>query len=356
MNKKYKLGACGNFHLDLTFLNGQVIRSRSVINELENRVGCSNICKISYHNWKKRPISLMFQFINLMIRSEKIIIFPDLGAIRVLLPLAIILKPITNTKVYYNVIGGWLPEYLATYEKRRKWFYRIDRLFVQTNSLKEALAFYHLDRVTVFPNFKYIKIFKHEELSDTSQKPYKLVFMSRITAKKGVTQLVHTIWEINCKERIFELDLYGSIEDSYIDEFTELMNQIPDYIQYCGQVNPNETSTVMKDYFLHVFPTLYKTEGYPGSALDALCAGTPTISAHWNSFDDVFDDGYDSISFELGNWGEFKEKLLWAANNPDQILKMRPNCLEKANLYRPERVIQIMLEIIGLKEEQNRGC
>jgi len=338
-------------------LNGQVIRSNSILTELEKALPVERVCRLSYHTWKKRPFHLLHNFVKLMRNSERIILFPDLRAIHVLIPLALILRKVFGTKVYYNVIGGWISEYVEGRPDRAKRLGKLDGIFVQTKVLQKVLNSVGVEAVTVFPNFKYTKVYSLAELPYTAEKPYRLVFMSRIVEKKGVTQMVQRICSINDRHDtpLFILDIYGSVQQEYKQEFNSLMKDAPEYIRYCGQVDPNKTSSVMVHYFLHVFPTLYKTEGFPGSVLDAFCGGCPTIAARWNSFDDVLTDGQDCISFELGNWDDFEEKLLWAAEHPEKIADMRETCLQHAELYSPDKVIQIMLKEFVIENSLVKG-
>ncbi len=105
---------------------------------------------------------------------------------------------------------------------------------------------------------------------------------------------------------------------------------------------------VMKDYFLHVFPTTFLTEGYPGSILDALAAGVPTLSARWISYEDVLEEGRTGLSYPLGDWEALQKRLEEILTNPDRIWNMREACIFAAAKYRPENVIRIMMEKLSL--------
>lgn len=346
--KKYKIGACGNFDLDQGFLNGQVIRSCSIMNEIENKLGQDSVCRISYTQWKKKPIQTLCSFIKLLWNSENVILFPDLRAIYALVPLGVLLKGMTNTKVYYNVIGGWLPDFLIEHKFICRCVKKLDGLFVQTRILAEQLKQVGIEQTTVFPNFKRIKVFSENELIDSYPEPLKLVFMSRVTDRKGICELVGIVNKLNQDHPRFCLDIYGSVEASFEAQFRELKKEFSPLIQYKGQVDPLETSETMHNYFLHVFPTTYRTEGYPGSVLDALSAGLPTLAARWLSFEDVLTEKVTGISFTLGDWGELEEKLMAIYDHPEIINGMRKNCLKEARKFAPETVIDIMLEKINV--------
>lgn len=346
--KKYIIGACGNFDLDPLFLNGQIIRTCSIMDQLEKEIGKERIRRLSYASWKKHPIKTILKYYSLFAHCENVILFPDLRAIFVLIPLACLFKKITKSKVYYNVIGGWLPEFLGEHVFIRRCTKSLDGLFVQTNQLAEQLRIIGITRTTVFPNFKDIKIYSIEEKPEAYTKPLSLVFMSRITGRKGVKELVSTINKINTEKIKYTLDIYGSVQDDFKEDFDQLKDSFGKAITYKGQVDPLKTSSVMKDYFLHIFPTTFKTEGYPGSVLDALAAGVPTLSARWLSYNDVLDEGKTGMSFTLGNWQEMEETLENIYDNPEKVWKMREDCISEAEKYRPEKIIKIIIDKLQL--------
>ncbi len=346
--KRYKVGACGNFDLDPNYLNGQIIRTCSIMDQLEKEIGAGSIRKVSYAAWKRHPFRILRGFISLFSQCENVLIFPDLRAIRGLVPMAALLRRLTKTKAYYNVIGGWLPEFLHTHRLIRRCTASLDGLFVQTQSLSEQLKAEGVNNTTVFPNFKDLKICSLAEKPDMYTRPLSLVYMSRISARKGILELVEAINRINGGGIRYTLDIYGSIQKGFEADFEVLKGQFGEAIRYRGQVDPLETSSVMKDYFLHVFPTTFPTEGYPGSVLDALSAGVPTLSARWLSYEDVLEEGKTGLSYTLGNWDELEKRLEEVCLNPDIVWNMREACILEAEKYRPETVIRIMLDKLNL--------
>jgi glycosyltransferase involved in cell wall biosynthesis len=202
-------------------------------------------------------------------------LFPDENAIKILIPIAVILKYIFKTKIYYNVIGGWLPDFLKKNKYMQSCLKKLDGIFVQTTTLKNELAGFNINKVYIFPNFKNIKIFKEDELLSNNDLPLRICFMSRITEQKGVEEMIRVIKHINRNKVKYILDIYGPVSDEYKQRFAELEKDFPSYIRFKGVVEPLKTSDMLKNYFLQLFPTKYRTEGFPGSILDSFCAGVP---------------------------------------------------------------------------------
>ena len=97
-----------------------------------------------------------------------------------------------------------------------------------------------------------------------------------------------------------------------------------------------ESVNILKNFFLLLFPTHFKTEGIPGTIIDAYFAGLPVLSSRWNSFDDVIIDRLTGFGFEMNNNDEFENILLYCLENPKIVHDMRNNCIEQSKFYSPD--------------------
>jgi glycosyltransferase involved in cell wall biosynthesis len=341
--KKYKLGTCGNYDIGSPSVNGQVVRTYTVTNELKRVINENNVSTVDYHTWRSEPVNILYKFVKMMRESERILVFPDSNAIKALLPLLAIGKNLFGCKTYYNVIGGWLPEYLHKHRMMRYFMRKLDGVFVQTGEIKDSLHGLGIKDVHIFPNFKRISILSEKDLVDVSRKPLELFFMSRINAKKGVSEMIKVIEEINAEKIRYTLDIYGPIADNYLEEFNELKKKFPASIRYCGIVDPFKTTEVICKYFMQLFPTKYFTEGFPGSILDSFCAGVPPLVARWKSYADVVTEGVTGISFAFNDFDDMKKTLIDIYNNPEMVTSMRSHCLAEAKKYRPDDIIKAMV-------------
>lgn len=122
---------------------------------------------------------------------------------------------------------------------------------------------------------------------------------------------------------------------------------MPDFIHYKGCVPAEDSTRILRQYFALLFPTKFPTEGIPGTIIDGYAAGTPVISAKWNSFADVVDDGKTGIGFEQLNINELMDLLNVVALNPDIINSLRANCLKKAEEFTPSYAKELILRLIG---------
>src|SRR5690606_29973646 len=89
------------------------------------------------------------------------------------------------------------------------------------------------------------------------------------------------------------------IDEKYIGRFEEIKKEFPSYIRYKGSVNYVDSVDVLKKYFALLFPTQFKTEGIPGTIIDAYAAGLPVIASEWDSAHEIIDQGSTGYIYEF---------------------------------------------------------
>lgn len=87
-----KIGVCGNFAYRKNISNGQIIKTRTVTQELIKQYGQDNVITVDTNSWKEQPLKLFVKCIYLAISSENIIIFPAHNGIKVFGPLFSVLS------------------------------------------------------------------------------------------------------------------------------------------------------------------------------------------------------------------------------------------------------------------------
>lgn len=353
--KKYLIGTCGHYGTEKTMANGQTIKTRNVTNELRKSLGDSSVKSISTHNVKKNPLQLFLSAVRLGAECENIIFFLDEKGVQVLIPFMLLLRPVLNVRLYYVVIGGWLPDKLG----RKKWLQnvikRLDGVFVETETLKSALnAIIGVDNVHIMPNFKNICILSESELIYHSEFPLRICYFSRIIEQKGIEDLIEAVKEINGEnpDLVYVLDIYGPVDPHFEERFDEILESLPMYIKYLGEVESSHSVEILKTYFLQVLPTRFRTEGIPGSIIDSYCAGVPVLASRWDSWKDVIDEGETGLTYEFGSYGDLLLKLKYLSRRLEIVNNMKINCIRKAEKFKPEDIIKILVEVV-LHGKQN---
>lgn len=344
-----KVGVCGHFGNGHDFFDGQTIKTKIITSQLQKKIGIENVLFLDTYGGKKKLFSHSFGMVKMLYKCENIIILPAQNGLLFFAPLLIILNPIFKRKLHYIVIGGWLPSYLKT----KKWLIyvlkKFNYIYVETNTMLEALDNIDIKNTVLLPNTKELKIVDLDSINNSYNEPYLLCTFSRITPQKGIEEIINAVIQINKKynRTVFELHNYGQIDMNYEKRFKQLIDKAPQFIKYKGIVEFDKSSDVLKKYFALVFPTLFYTEGIPGTIIDAYAAGLPVISSKWESFDDIILDGMTGIGYKFGSYVELVSSLDKICNNPELVNNMRLNCILKAKEYLPDNALMPLIRKIN---------
>jgi glycosyltransferase involved in cell wall biosynthesis len=154
---------------------------------------------------------------------------------------------------------------------------------------------------SIEPNLKRVK----------PQGTIKLVFLSRITAKKNLEDAIKSV---NKSKSNLQLDIYGPIEDStYWQMCQEHIKESPAnvVIKYKGALDVNAAKTVFRNYDAFIFETL--SENYGHVIVESLMCGCPVIlTKNTTPWDDVNNRG--GYVADIGEIEEFAQIIDNIAN------------------------------------------
>lgn len=338
-----KASVIGHFAYGLEYLDGQTIKTKIITNELCRKYGETEVLQFDTHGGVKTLLKAPVYVWRAMKNSENIIILPAHNGLRIfgrLLPFFKIL--FKKRKIHYIVIGGWLPQFLEKKRSLAKKLKKFDGIYVETSTMKNSLENQGFENVFVMPNCKKLSVINVNELKYSENEPYKLCTFSRVMKEKGIEDAVSAVKSVNehFGRPVYTLDIYGQVDGAQIEWFESLQKEFPSYIRYGGLVPFDKSVDVLKDYFALLFPTRFYTEGIPGTIIDAYAAGVPVISAKWESYADVIDEGKTGIGYEFNNFKAFEEILLSIENNPQMMLDMKYSVIKKACGYLPENALK----------------
>jgi glycosyltransferase involved in cell wall biosynthesis len=211
--------------------------------------------------------------------------------------------------------------------------------------MKKLIEQHAINNVVYFPNFKRLNIVDKEELNMQHQMPYKLCTFSRVLKEKGIEDAINAVNIIN--EKIgyitYTLDIYGQIDSAYKTEFYHIMKNVSNEIQYKGIVEFDKTVDVLKNYFALLFPSYYDGEGFPGTILDAFAAGLPVIATDWKYNSEIILNDSDGLIYSYNQKENLIDILYKISMEPNKLLDMKSNCIDKAKTLSPENVIKILV-------------
>lgn len=338
-----KIAIIGNFgDLSKNATDGQTIKTRIVTQELKTVFGEKNIKIYNTYGGANNLFKAPFVSLLALICASNVLIFPAHRGLRVYAPLLVLFSQfIPNRRLHYSVIGGWLPTFIQNKPILKHALRRFYGIYVETDTMKIAMEEQQYNNISIMPNFKDLHIVNKEELEREYAEPYKLCTFSRVMKEKGIEDAVKVVTSINKKlgRVVYTLDVYGKVDPTQTEWFYNLKQTFPEYIRYKGIIDFDKSVDTIKDHFALLFPTHFFTEGIPGTIIDAYAAGVPVVSAKWQSYADIIDDGQTGLCYEFDNIKEFEQILIDIAQNPTLITSLKRNCTKKAQEYLPKNAI-----------------
>lgn len=333
------IGAFGFEMLDKT-TGGQPVKTRQLYYTLADHYGKENISYIETYGWKSHPLKMIFSVFREAKKCEALIMLPAHHGVQVFSRLLVYCKKKFGVRIFYDVIGGWLPEITVEDNTLSSKLMKFDGIWVETSSMKNSLVKQGFSNVTVIPNFKKLVCIKPEQFPKEYAEPYKVCTFSRVMKEKGIEDAIKAVIEINNRigKNIFVLDIYGPVDKSYSNCFENAKMYFPNYINYCGICEPERSVDVLKNYSALLFPTYYDGEGFAGTLIDALFAGVPVIASDWKYNSEIIHDKYTGLIHRVNDIDDIIDKLMYIYREQDKWNRMRLNCIESAQIYSYENV------------------
>lgn len=349
MIKRYRVTILGHYGDNTNAADGQTVKTRVIKKALVALYGQNNVQICDTHQWRAKPVYMLIRCVKSARNTKSVVMLPAQKGLYIFVPLMSLLKKLYKIDVHYSVIGGWLPEVVSKHKYLRYFLRTFDTIQVETSEMKRSMNSLNLDNVHVVPNFKSLNPIKHQHLAKIKHaEPLKLCTFSRVTPNKGIEDIIRVVISINDElaSNIFNLDIYGEVDENYKSYFSKLLKLNADVISYKGVIKSQMSTQVLKNYYLLVFPTLFKTEGVPGTVIDAYAAGLPVLSSRWDSFDDVIYEGVTGYGFELGNNNDLY-KALKRLRRISHVEPLKQNCLKAYNNYSFEEGCRMLSNHIG---------
>lgn len=320
----------GHFAQGINVIDGQTIKTRNLFNGLLE-INNLSLSYIDTYKWKKHPFKLLYKIYNVAKKNDALIMLPAHNGVKVFSSLLLTFKK-KNTKLFYSVVGGWLPELLKKKKFLQKKLKKFNGIWVETLTMRNSMIKLGFENVSVVKNYKNLKPLLPYELVYQYSKPFSFCIFSRVCEEKGVTDAVLVFENLNKDGIKATLDIYGPIKKEYEVKFYDMLNKHNQYVSYKGIISSNKSVEIIKNYFMLLFPTKSYTEGIPGTILDAFFAGVPVLYSDWQSCDDILDKSL-GVKFKFDDLNDFTDKLSYCIKYFPSINELKINCISIAQNY-----------------------
>jgi glycosyltransferase involved in cell wall biosynthesis len=244
-------------------------------------------------------------------------------------------------RLYYFVVGGWLPQVARGSHLLRWLLLNMNSVFVETDELARQLRPMGIHAV-VFPNFR---SYQFQGAKDICDQGLSLCFCSRIRPDKGPLIALATLRELQSMGVSAILHFYGPIEPSFRRTFLDALAAAGPCAQYQGSYDDEfQAISIMRRYDFMMLPTSYPGECMPGAIVEAFSAATPVVTSRWLYMDEIVRDREDGFVVPLSDFVTIAAQELAAVIRKGNYLKYSASCLTAAQTKYSENAAAAILD------------
>lgn len=340
MGSTKKIGLIGRLDPECELFDGQTVKTRMMYRLLCELYGEENVVVVETKDYRHNAPRVVAQTVRCLLTCRDVFVSLSRNGRKAFFPLLSFAARHLHTRVYHNLIGGWLAQDLEECPQQVSYLNDFRVNWVESHQLVGKLEELGVGNAEFLPNFKYLD---GTELPESRYygPDYRFCTFSRVQELKGIGDAMDTVEKL-CSEGLdCWLDVYGPIDPSYKEEFETALSRCV-HAEYKGCVAPEKSVQAIASYDALLFPTKWKLEGIPGTIIDALAAGVPVIAAKWQYYDEMLEDGVTGFGYGFGNnelLADEIKKFIELGNGANEL---RKGCLARAAAYSPEAVSDIV--------------
>ena len=323
---------------------GAVVKARNIYAQLVDEFGNDQVGNVDIYNWKNRKVRTLLSIAMAFKENRNVVLVCSDTSIA-LMKLFLILKKMFSNIIYYCVVGGDIVEILQRNPERLLTLGCIDNFYVETEDCVTGLEALGIKNAYLMRNFKCISAI--DRIKPYNDKTIRFCTFSRVTKQKGIGEAILAVEQLNQEvpNVSCELDVYGTVDPEYKDEFEYLLKTNL-HSHYRGIADSNSSVDILKNYYCLLFPTKYQSEGIPGTIIDGFAAALPVICSDWPRCRQIVSDCVDGIVFPFGDAMALKNSMKYAIQNPEVVEHLRIGALASFKKYQPEIAIAPLVKAI----------
>jgi glycosyltransferase involved in cell wall biosynthesis len=146
-----------------------------------------------------------------------------------------------------------------------------------------------------------------------SERGRTILYMGRMTAKKGVYDFLAAVDQLNHQGVDFEAIVCGTGEEEAVRRYLE-EHRLSSLVALAGWVTGDDKRAVLESAAVFVLPSYF--EGQPMAVLEAMACGTPVVCTRVGGVPDVIIHEQDGLLVEAGDVTELAIAILRLLNDP----------------------------------------
>ena len=103
---------------------------------------------------------------------------------------------------------------------------------------------------------------------------------------------------------------------------------------YRGTVDPAEIPRVLSEHDLLVYPSYYRSEGYPGAILEAFQCGLPAVAARWGGVSELVEHEESGLLVEPRSAAAVESAIKRLLNEPELYRRLCEGARRRGEQFR----------------------
>jgi glycosyltransferase involved in cell wall biosynthesis len=221
-----------------------------------------------------------------------------------------------------------------------------DKIIVETHVGASKFPKYVQNKISVVVGYREDSNYRIDKKKDGNvENTVKFVYAGDISKGKGVDYLLDAFNSIrNGQSEKVELHLYGAGNKTLIKSCLNI-----DRVYYHGLVSNSELCKKLCNYNVFVFPSIHKSEGHPGSVIEALMSGLPVIASNLAGISEVITHNFNGILFEPGNVKQLVEAMERLVNDDKLSNKLGRQALVSSLNFNAKYVLPLLADALDIE-------
>lgn len=347
-----RVGFIGNLAYKEEKFDGQTVSTRLWVSELEKLTAQKKLVSVDTYKFKKRIFAFAWELFRCLLTSSHIVFMLSTNGMKAILPFLYYANKIFRRRIYHRVIGGSINQSIKENPKWVKYLNSINVNWVQSERIVSDLREQGVKNGKYLKNFRNMESVSIDDIKNCEYPPYKYCTFCRVTKKKGIATAIESIAKVNSEigSTVAILHVFGPIDDVYKEEFDLLLEKHKECVRYLGIISQDRAVSTLKDYYYHLFPTTWDSEGFPGTLIDCYNAGLPTIATDWAYNSELISDGITGMIY---NWNDPQQLSICIKKSMEETneehWQKRLNNLNEAKKYKASVVmLQVKHDLLSL--------
>ncbi|MBS1735206.1 MAG: glycosyltransferase family 4 protein [Bacteroidetes bacterium] len=164
-----------------------------------------------------------------------------------------------------------------------------------------------------------------------------LLFVGRMVADKGITELVRSFKTLSAENAALRLVLVGPFEEHLDPLPADIYREIKENKTICHIEWSDQIAAYMATCNYFIFPS--HREGFPNVLLQAGAMGIPVVCSRIPGNIDIVEDGKTGYIFKMGDENELRSCILKAMANKESTDEIAGNLLKNINDHFDRQII-----------------